>query len=150
RRLSPCVAVLTRVRTGCGPGASGASTELGCLHPGHGFFGSDGFELAVERGLLELVEGLVQLVVVLLRQQRVELVGDAGADPHLHRLPSEATHSLKPPPAAYENPVRGDCDRLEQPQTVDGLGELGEVAGVLAVPGSDGDRVNRPVEFDVA
>ncbi|MHD0175219.1 hypothetical protein ACNQUF_12015, partial [Corynebacterium diphtheriae] len=54
-----------------------------------GVLGQQGLQLAVEGGGFELGEGLVELVVVLLREELPEPVGDAGAYPHVDGFDAE-------------------------------------------------------------
>ena len=119
-----------------------------CL-PACGVLGEEGFEFAVEAGSFQRGEVFVQQVVVLLRQQVPEPVGDALPDPDVHHPPVQLLDRGEPSPAAHEHSVRRDRRGLEQPVTRDGRRQGVDVAQVGAVPVADDDRGHRPLQLDM-
>ena len=125
--------------------------ELGRLHPPLSFLRSKRLQLAVERGLLELVQRLVELVLVLLGEQQRSSLSEIPdrTQTFIERQPSRRTASRRRHPHTSTPSGVMVIGWSRPSRSIDSMSGC-EVAGVLAVPDADGDRVERSVEFDVA
>lgn len=81
--------------------------------PASGVLGEEGLEFSVEGGGLDLVQRLVEHVLVLLREQLPEPVGDPGSHPHADGLPPEFLDRRESACSADEEPVKVHRDRLQ-------------------------------------
>src|SRR5690606_24864232 len=104
-------------------------------------------DLRVEARGLDRGERLALLVLVLLGEQVRELIGDAGADPHIQGAPPEPAHRFQAAQPTDKHSVWSDGDRLEQSNLLDRTHQGAQVAEVAPVTYADDDRIDLSLEL---
>ena len=99
---------------------------------------------------LDVGERLVRCVLVALGEEPGQLVADPGPHPHTQGVPSELLGRFEAAVAADQVGVGCDGDGLKKADSLQGVHQWSQVAGVPAVAFTDDDGADGAVELDVA